>query len=73
VEPLSEKNRRCSPGEGAEPGGQLLGGFVTEVGEDHLLQLLGLARNRRRNGRFGVTVQGHPPAADGVDQAPAIL
>jgi hypothetical protein len=32
-----------------------------------------LARNRRRNGRFGVTMQRHPPAADGVDQPSAIV
>ena len=53
--------------ERTESGGELLGGFVAEVGEDHLLQLLGLAGDRRRNGWLGVAVQGHPPAADGVN------
>jgi hypothetical protein len=45
---------------------------VAEVGEDHLLQLLGLTGDRRRNGWLGVAVQGDPPAADRVNQAAAI-
>ena len=52
---------------------QLRGGLVTEIGEDHLLEGLGLAGNGRGNAGFAVAMQGHPPAADAIDQPAAIL
>ena len=58
--------------ERAQACGQEFGGLVAEVGEDHLLQLQRLPGDRRGDRRFGVAVQRHPPAADGINQPPPI-
>ena len=59
--------------EGRQLAGQGFGGRMAEIGEDHLLQLVGLGRNRGGNRRFAVAVQGHPPAADRIDQQAAVV
>ena len=58
---------------GCEPGGELFGRTVAEVGEDHLLHYLRLLGDGRGNGGFAMAVQGDPPAADGIDQAAAVV
>ena len=60
-------------GEGAQSRRQRLRRGMAEVGEDHLLQLQGLAPDGGGDARFAVAMQGHPPAADGVDQLAAVL
>jgi hypothetical protein len=60
-------------GVGAEPLRQPLSRPMAEVGEDHLLQLGGLLGDGRRDGRFPMTMERHPPAADGIDEGAAVL
>ena len=55
-----------------EPVGQLFGRGVAEVGEDHLLQCSGLVSDCCGDCGLGVAVQGHPPAADRIDQLTSI-
>ena len=51
----------------------MLGRFVAEVGEDYLLHHLGLTPDGRCDRWFAVAVQGHPPAADRVNQFASII
>ena len=60
-------------GVGTEAVGELFGGPVAEVGEDHLLERMGLAPNGGRDARFGVAMEGDPPTADGIDQRTAVF
>jgi hypothetical protein len=45
---------------------------MAEVGKNYLFQLLCLLADGGRNRWFGMTVQCHPPAADGIDQLSAV-
>ena len=58
---------------GTEAVGELFGGPVAEVGEDHLLERVGLAPNGGRDAWFGVAMEGDPPTADGIDQRTAVF
>ena len=56
----------------AEPLGQSDRRIMAEIGKDHLLQLPGLLGNGRGNGGLPMSMQGHPPTADGI-QHPATV
>ena len=45
---------------------------MAEIGEDHLLQLLGLAGDGCGDGRLPVAMEGDPPTTNGVDQGAPI-
>ena len=48
---------------------QLLGRLVREAGEDHLIEPLGLLRDRGDDLRVAVAVRDHPPGRDRVEDA----
>ena len=56
----------------AQAVGELLGGRMAEIGEDHLLEAAGLIGDRGGDAGFAVAMQGDPPAADRIDQAAAV-
>ena len=46
---------------------------MAEISEDHLLEAVGLSGDRIGQDGVGMTVQGHPPAADRVNQRVAVF
>ena len=66
------KEQSLQSGQTAEPGRQLLGRLMAEVGKDDLLKLLGLGSDGSCDGWLGMAVQSDPPTADRINQTAPI-